>query len=621
MLLAAALTFLLLEDFEDMSDMRASASRATATLAQSTAHVKEGKHSAELRYDFKVPDTTGTSAATARHRPAIKIEQRPRSIGLWVYGDGSGHWLRGVYRDGDGLAKDIDFTEEPRGECGEREHGINWTGWKYVQTIIPADAKMPLMWERILVSENSDACDSASSIYLDGLQAVYTDDDLVGPEISEVSPRGRVYTARPEISALVKDANAVTVTLDGEPVVATYTNGRVTFSPKTALADGAHRVRVEARDRAGNQAVPAGDWTFTVYTGPDREAPTIDRVQPLDGTTSRWGRPRLSVRIRDDHRGVDPSSIALTIDGKAATTTWDQNANIAWHAPVSAIANGTHKAALRVADRAGNAATHSWSFTVDAIEGKVPSRFTWIADGGYFEGAKESEASKVLKQHLEEERANKPDLLIFGGDIVENDQQVNYDRALAALRSVGAPFLVTAGNHEISGSLSRDRFWRTFGPTIAAHDYGPVDFIVVDVANSEYAWDTSQYAWLEQELARSDARTVFVIHHAPTRDPFDSGHGIPPEEGRRVESILAAAKKAKPARDIFVMSGDAHAYARWTRDGVEYVISGGGGGGLDAAPDNGGFFHRLHIEVDKTGKASLKVLHLGFPKLTGDQNP
>ena len=614
MLLAAALTVLLLEDFEDIRDMRASAARATASLTPSTDKVKEGRFSAELRYDFTVAESTGTSAATARHRTGVKIVERPRSIGLWVYGDGNGHWLRGLYRDGDGLAKDVEFTEEPdppaltKEECGSRDHGINWTGWKYVQTTIPPDAKLPLVWERVYVSENSDVCDSASSIFLDGLQTVYTDADLIGPEISAMSPRGRVYSARPEVSAVVRDADSVTVTIDGKAVAAKFANGRVAFTPGEALADGAHTVRIDAKDKAGNVAVPAAEWTFTVYTGSDDTPPVVDRVQPLDGITSRMGRPRLSVRIRDEHRGVDPASIALTIDEKKVPAVWDKEASIAWHAPDRPLGNGAHRAVLRVSDRAGNVATHTWSFNVDSIAGKAPFRFTWIADGGYFEGTKESEATRILGKHLEAEKASKPDLLIFGGDIVENDQQINYDRAVAALQSVGAPFLVAAGNHEISGSLSRDRFWRTFGPTIAAHDYGPVDFLVVDVANSEYAWDTSQFAWLEQELSRSTARTVFVIHHAPTRDPFNSGHGVPADEGLRVEAILAAAKKAKPARGIVVLSGDAHAYSRWTRDGVEYLISGGGGGGLDASPARGGYFHRLHGMVDKAGAATIKVV-------------
>ena len=607
MLLAAALTVLVLEDFEDIKDMRASASRATATLTQSTEHVKAGKFSGQLAYDLK--GSAGTSVATARHRPGIKIEQRPKKIGVWVYGDGRRHWLRGLYTDGKGLAKDIDFTIESEppaltsDECDSRDHGINWTGWKYVEAPIPADAALPLTWERLYVAENSDACDDASSIFFDDLRAVYTDEDLVGPEISEAFPRGRVYTQRPEIGALVKDAQTVQMTIDGKPVAAKYANGRVTFTP--SLTEGNHRVRIEANDRAGNAAIPAADWTFAVYTGPDRDAPVIDRAQPLDGIVSRFARPRISARVRDEHRGVDRSKTSLTIDGASVVPIW--NDDVVWHAPDKPLTNGAHEVALQIVDRAGNVAKRSWSFRVDAIALSAPFRFTWIADGGYFEGTKESEATRVLAKHLEEEKKNKPDLLIFGGDIVENDQAINYERALAALQSVGAPFLVTAGNHEISGSLSRDRFWRTFGPTIAATEIGPIAFVMVDVANSEYEWDTSQFAWLERELARSDARTLFVIHHAPTRDPFASGHGVPGDEGRRVESILAAAKKSKPKRDIIVLSGDAHAYARWKRDGVDYIISGGGGGGLDASPDNGGFFHRLHVTVDEAGKTNIEV--------------
>src|SRR5687767_5502656 len=150
MLLAAALTVLILEDFEDIKDMRASASRATAVIAQSTEKVKTGKYSGQLTYDFTVKESAGTSAATARHRPGIVIKERPKKIGVWVYGDGSRHWLRGLYRDGKGLAKDIDFTAESEppamtaDECSSRDYGINWTGWKYVEAIIPVDAALPL---------------------------------------------------------------------------------------------------------------------------------------------------------------------------------------------------------------------------------------------------------------------------------------------------------------------------------------------------------------------------------------------------------------------------------------------------------------------------------------------
>ena len=607
-----------LEDFEKAGAMRVATSRATAGFSISPERVHSGSGAGQLQFDFNVAETAGTSAASIRHRPGIKLTGRPLRIGVWVHGDGSRHWLRGLYTDGKGVAKDVDFTAEPRpvpatrADCANRSGGINWTGWKYVEAVIPSDVALPLVWERLMVIEPNDVCDTASTILFDDLRAVYDPaEDLVGPEVSVFAPAPgtRVFTQRPEISILVSGASSVEMTIDGQPVSSSFDakTGIVRFTPPKPLDAGPHRVRVEAKDRAGNRANPAGEWSFEVFTGPDRNAPVVDRKQPLDGTRSRAGRPRISARLRDEHRGIDPASVEMTIDGAKVSTVWDASAGVLWHAPARPLANGVHKITLRAADREKNLATESWSFTVDAIpEPKGPFRVTWIADGGYFEGTTESEASLILARHLALEKAKPPHLLIFGGDIVENDQQVNYERALAALESVGAPYFVAAGNHEISGTLSRERFWRTFGPTVAAFDFGPVDFLMVDVANSEFAaWDTSQYGWLEQELKRSTAKTIFLVLHAPTRDPFGSGHGIPAEEGRRIEKILAGSK-----RNIVVLSGDAHAHARWKRDGVEYLISGGGGGGLDAAPENGGFYHRLHIAVGADGKAVIDVIRL-----------
>ena len=624
----------ILEDFEDVSDMFAAAARATATFtyAMRPNPVRHGTRSGWLSWNFTA-GAAGTSAAYAQHRTLVPISDRPLRIGLWVYGDGSRHWLRGNYRDGNNALKTIDFTAAPiptpvtKEDCLQRTRGIDWKGWKYVEAPIPADAILPLKWLRVYVVETSDRCDDISAVFFDDLRAVYsnTSEDLVGPEVSDVFPADgkRVFTSRPDIGGTIVDPNngsgvaaaSVRLFVDNEQVPATYdaATGVVRHTPPLPLADGTHRARLEGEDRAGNPALPFGDWSFVVYTGPDLDAPVIDRAQPLDGTTSLAGRPRISARVQDEYRGVDPASIQMTVDGAAVPAVWDAAAGVAWYAPPVALSNGVHAVTLRVADRErpANVATQSWSFTVNALAVSTAAfRFTWLADGGYFEGTKETSSTAILNEHLARERADKPAFVVFGGDIVENDQQINYDRAVAALASVGAPALVAAGNHEISGSLSRDRFWRTFGPTIAAADFGSTDLLVVDVAGSSFAFDTSQYAWLEQELARSDARTVFLVLHVPTRDPFASGHGLPSAEGARVESILAAAKAGRPARDIVVLSGDAHAHGSWVQDGVEYWISGGAGGGLDAIPTNGGYYHRLHVAVDADGASTVSVIPL-----------
>lgn len=624
----------MIEDYEDVSDMRANAARATATFtfAMRPNPVRHGTRSGWLTYNF-TNQPAGTSAAYAEHNPVRPITGRPLRVGVWVYGDGSRHWLRGNYRDGANTQKNLDFTAAPspvpvvKADCKTRNNGINWIGWKYLEATIPADAVLPLKWERIYVVETVDLCDDVSALFFDDMRAVYsnTSEDLIGPEVRDLvpAPGKRVFTSRPEIGGtVVDDANgsgvapeSIRLTVDEKQVAALFdvTADLVRYTPATPLADGAHKARLEAEDRAGNPSLPFGDWSFVVYTGPDLDAPVIDRAQPMDGTTSPFGRPRISARIQDEYRGVDAARIVLTVDGSIVPATWDSAAGVVWYAPAAPFANGTHTVNLRAGDREtpSNLAASSWSFTVNALAAPPGAfTFTWLADGGYFDGTKETAPSAILLEHLAREKASPPHLLIFGGDIVENDQQANYDRARAALATVGAPVLVAAGNHEISGSLSRDRFWRTFGPTIAALDYGPVDFLFVDSASSSFSWDTSQYGWLQSELARSPARTLFLVQHVPTRDPFASSHGVPAAEGAKVEAILAAAKAARPSRDIFVLSGDSHAYGRWQQDGVHYVISGGAGGSPHAIPGGGGFYHRLHIAIDANGVATINVIPL-----------
>jgi len=282
----------ILEDFEDITDMVATTARATATLSSSMRPnpVRNGTRSGKLTWNF-TGQTAGSSAAYAAHSTLLPISDRPLRIGLWVYGDGSRHWIRGNYRDAANAQKTIDFTAAPTpapvvsGDCRNRSKGIDWTGWKYVDAAIPSDAALPIKWERIYVIETSDLCDDSSAVFLDDLRAVYSDsaEDLVGPEVSSVfpSPGLVLATSRPEIGGTVKDPAggsgvapaSVRLTIDGAQVAAVYdpVSGIVRFTPTTPLADGPHQVRLEAEDLATNPALPFGQWSFTINTGPPRE--------------------------------------------------------------------------------------------------------------------------------------------------------------------------------------------------------------------------------------------------------------------------------------------------------------------------------------------------------------
>ncbi len=269
---------IVLDDFEDPNGRKISASRAAANLSRAVRAdpVRRGTSSLRLTYDMR--NHPGISAAGVKWEPAKEIESRPLRIGVWVWGDGSRKDLRGNYRDGTGAVKVVNFTTTPGpllSACTRRYGGIDWVGWKYIDVAIPRDAVLPLKWERIYLVESNDRCDSASSIFLDDLRAVYLDtpEDTSGPLITNLVPsNGAVIEGgRPEIGASIKDESGVEpssirLLVDGVqvPVVFDVTSGRARFTPVKPLANGRHRIHLEAEDRAGNPAQPFAEWAFMV---------------------------------------------------------------------------------------------------------------------------------------------------------------------------------------------------------------------------------------------------------------------------------------------------------------------------------------------------------------------
>jgi hypothetical protein len=172
----------------------------------------------------------------------------------------------------------VNFTQTPGplvSSCSKRRGGIDWAGWKYLEIPVPADAVLPLKWERIYLVESNERCHNASAIYLDDLRAIYLDipEDVTGPMITNLvpAPGAVIEGGRPEIGASIKDESGVEPSsirlfVDGVQVAVVFdvTSGRARYTPLKPLATGHHRIRLEAEDRAGNPAQPAAEWAFTV---------------------------------------------------------------------------------------------------------------------------------------------------------------------------------------------------------------------------------------------------------------------------------------------------------------------------------------------------------------------
>ncbi|MDX8363798.1 S-layer homology domain-containing protein [Cytobacillus sp. IB215665] len=156
-----------LDSFDDVSKWVAESARASASIAKSSESEPrhEGSASLKLTYDFSVGEE-GVAAAYVTAKQPIKVSSKPLKLGLWVYGDGNNHWLRGKINDSTGKTHTIDFTSEG---------GLTWTGWKYVEADIPQDITAPIEVSKVYVAEGVKEKQGTGEIYFDKLQAVFSE--------------------------------------------------------------------------------------------------------------------------------------------------------------------------------------------------------------------------------------------------------------------------------------------------------------------------------------------------------------------------------------------------------------------------------------------------------------
>lgn len=167
-----------LNSFDHASNWSAKSARAKASITNSSTYepFREGNSSLKLSYDFTTGEE-GTKTAEAIAIQPIPLIGKPNHIGVWVYGDGKQHWLRGTIIDGKDTRHTIDFT---------KIGGLDWTGWKYVTTTIPDEATLPLRFEKLYIAQPNSALQNKGVLYFDQLQAVYVDhhEELVFTDVS-----------------------------------------------------------------------------------------------------------------------------------------------------------------------------------------------------------------------------------------------------------------------------------------------------------------------------------------------------------------------------------------------------------------------------------------------------
>ena len=194
-------------------------------------------------------------------------------------------------------------------------------------------------------------------------------------------------------------------------------------------------------------------------------------------------------------------------------------------------------------------------------------------------------ARRALVSKIAEE---KPDALLLSGDVplngaVANDYEV-FRAETAAWRAAGLKVYPAIGNHELRGGNSLANWWNAFpelkGRRWYSVEFGEAYFITLDSNLDLTASGGVQSAWLAKQLAGLPKGTKYVfisMHHPPMSDPiaFLPTHNVRANEVALAGQLEAAAKKS--AAKIIVIAGHVHAYQRFERNGVVYLVSGGGG--------------------------------------------
>lgn len=146
--------------------------------------------------------------------------------------------------------------------------------------------------------------------------------------------------------------------------------------PKNVSVTGA---AVLGRLTVGNVTAPLIQAASTVTI--DTAAPKVNEFSPAKGATTETRRPLIYATISDAAGvGVDTDATRVRLDGQDVTGQATVTPAFLNFKPAADLALGAHTVQLTVADRAGNAQTADWSFTV--VQNDMVQSFTSSVPAG-----------------------------------------------------------------------------------------------------------------------------------------------------------------------------------------------------------------------------------------------
>ncbi len=152
-----------IDEFEDAAvEAIASDETIQTSVALLNSEVTDGK-GIGLIYQF--PESAGTQAAYIKFTSPYSIDESVDGLGLWVKGNDSHHWLRGIVKDNKGKSHYITFASE-----------IDWEGWSFVQAVLPKNVEYPIQLDRIYAASLVNTHPSTHELVIEQLTALKTID-------------------------------------------------------------------------------------------------------------------------------------------------------------------------------------------------------------------------------------------------------------------------------------------------------------------------------------------------------------------------------------------------------------------------------------------------------------
>ncbi|WP_313339065.1 phosphodiester glycosidase family protein [Sedimentibacter sp.] len=158
-----------LNRFEDLNDLKLNLypEGSKGNISITGDFVKEGSNAIKLDYDFtNMTDQSIAFIEFGKNQEGIKLEDKPKAIGMWVYGDGKNHWLRTRITDAYNNQIKLTFADE-----------VDWTGWKWVEAHIPEGTTYPVTLNNIYLAEINETRKDSGTIYVDNLRIMYEPND------------------------------------------------------------------------------------------------------------------------------------------------------------------------------------------------------------------------------------------------------------------------------------------------------------------------------------------------------------------------------------------------------------------------------------------------------------